>query len=77
MCCGTVKWDQTGDPKDPGRKAVVPMHIRARVLASRIMLRMEKNPEAAKALGVKATLREVTQEHSKEIPPPPARPTGP
>lgn len=53
------------------------MHIRARVLASRIMLRMEKNPEAVKALGVKATLREVTQERGKEIPPPPARPTGP
>lgn len=53
------------------------MGIRARVLASRIMLRMEKSPEAAKALGMKATLREVPQERGKEIPPPLARPTGP
>mgnify|MGYP001084659561 CR=1 FL=1 len=43
------------------------MSVRARVLASRILLRTEENPEAAEALGVKAILREVPQESSKEI----------
>ena len=43
------------------------MSVRARVLASRIMLRMEKKPETAESLGVKVILREVPQKHGKEI----------
>lgn len=50
------------------RKAVVLMGVRARVLAIRIMLRAEKHPEAAEALGVKASLRAAPREPGKSIP---------
>ena len=51
-----------------GRKAVVLMGVRARVLAIRIMLRAEKHPEAAEALGVKASLRAAPREPVKRYP---------
>ena len=44
------------------------MSIRARVLTCKILLHMEKNPETAKSLGIKATRKEVLQERSKKIP---------